>query len=80
MLKSVKESNRGVIFALNIVGMRGGIMKKKKTIDMKKLKKVIKEVSADLIKVQLDHRTIIYVKNKHVLQSWLSRYPNARIL
>ena len=47
---------------------------------MKKLKKQLGEISADLIKVQLDHKTIIYVKSKAALQSWLSRYPNARIL
>jgi hypothetical protein len=47
---------------------------------MKKLKKSAKISGEEKIKVQLDSRTIIYVKNKASLNSWLSRYPNARVI
>ena len=47
---------------------------------MKKIKKIQKEFAGETIKVQLDHRTIIYVKSKASLQNWLSRYPNAKIV
>ncbi|MCC7302683.1 MAG: hypothetical protein IT233_08575 [Bacteroidia bacterium] len=47
---------------------------------MKKSKKAVKDPSGEVIKVQLDHRTIIYVKSKSALQSWLTRYPNAKVI
>jgi hypothetical protein len=47
---------------------------------MKKAKKVIRPEANELIKVQLDYRTIIYVKSMNALQSWLSRYPKAKVL
>lgn len=38
------------------------------------------EISSESIKVQLDSRTIIFVRNKIALKSWLSRYPKAKVI
>ena len=49
-------------------------MKKKK-----QNKSVVKSLG-DLIKVQLDARTIIFVRSKQALKMWLSKYPAAKIM
>jgi hypothetical protein len=47
---------------------------------MKKEKKNTEKISGERIKVQLDYRTIIFLKSKASLKSWLARYPKARII
>jgi hypothetical protein len=51
------------------------------------MKKAIKKESkgivsqlGDQIKLQLDYRTMIYVRSKESLKMWMSKYPNARII
>jgi hypothetical protein len=52
----------------------------KKKVMKKKEKAPGKVIAADSIKVQLDYRTIIFLKSKNALKFWLNRYPNARII
>ena len=33
-----------------------------------------------LIKLMIDYKTTIFVKSKASLESWLERYPNAKVL
>lgn len=33
-----------------------------------------------LIKLQLDYKTIIYVKTKQAIEVWKEKYPNLKIL
>lgn len=46
------------------------------------MKKVeyIKKVTANLIKVQLDYRTVITISNIEKLKAWLTRYPDAKVI
>lgn len=49
------------------------------------MKKKIKKQSAieyigKRIKVQLDARTIIFLRSKNALKMWLSKYPEAKVL
>jgi hypothetical protein len=53
-------------------------MSKKKA--MKKKEKSPVKAAGEKIKVQLDYRTIIFLRNKNALKFWMSRYPNARII
>ena len=52
------------------------VMKKEK----KSTGKFSGEISSESIKVQLDSRTIIFVRSKGALKSWMSRYPKAKII
>ena len=47
---------------------------------MKKEKKSAAKNSSETIKVQLDSRTVIFLKSKNALKFWMSRYPKARIV
>ena len=47
---------------------------------MKKREKYTGKISGESIKVQLDPRTIIFLKSKAALKFWLSRYPKAKIV
>ncbi|HTB31474.1 MAG TPA: hypothetical protein VK808_05570 [Bacteroidia bacterium] len=44
------------------------------------IKEIITTSAQKLIKVQLDYRTCIYIKNIATLQVWLPKYPNATII
>lgn len=51
----------------------------KKFLKMKaKNNSIINKVAA--IKVRLDHRTIITIKTKEALKSWLVKYPEAKVI
>jgi len=45
-----------------------------------KFKEIIKASTEKLIKVQLDSKTFIYLKNMASLQIWLVRYPDATVI
>jgi hypothetical protein len=45
-----------------------------------KIKEIITTSAQKLIKVQLDYRTCIYIKNITSLQLWLPKYPNATVI
>ena len=52
---------------------------------MNNMKKKIKKQSAiayigERIKVQLDARTIIFLRSKNALKMWLLKYPGAKVL
>ncbi len=46
------------------------------------MKKVeyVKKASANLIKVQLDYRTVITISSIEKLKTWLIRYPEAKVI
>lgn len=44
----------------------------------KKVKKVIDK--SMLIKLRIDHRTIITVRTKEALKSWLLKFPQAKVI
>ena len=44
----------------------------------KKRIKILNE--SNQIKVRLDHRTTITIKDKEKLESWLEKYPNAKVM
>ncbi len=46
----------------------------------KQIKQIMATTAERLIKVQLDSRTWIYIKNIDSLQVWLPKYPNAAII
>lgn len=35
---------------------------------------------ADIIKLQVDYRTVIMVKSKKALEMWMEKYPNAKVV
>ena len=35
---------------------------------------------ADIIKLQIDYRTVIMVKSKKALEMWMGKYPNAKVV
>jgi hypothetical protein len=45
-----------------------------------KIKEIIKASTEKLIKVQLDAKTFIYLRNIASLQIWLTRYPDATVI
>lgn len=45
-----------------------------------KIKDIITTSKEKLIKVQLDAKTFIYLRNIASLQIWLPRYPNATVV
>jgi hypothetical protein len=51
--------------------MKTRIMKRKKAPELEKV---------GLIKVQLDNRTVVFVKNMKAFKMWQERYPNAKIV
>lgn len=36
--------------------------------------------SADIIKLQVDYRTVIMVKSQKALEMWMEKYPNAKVV
>jgi len=44
------------------------------------IKEIIATTAEKLIKVQLDSKTWIYIKNIDSLQVWLPKYPNATVV
>ncbi|TND08418.1 MAG: hypothetical protein FD123_2214 [Bacteroidetes bacterium] len=38
------------------------------------------ETGSDIIRLQVDRKTIILVRNKKALSMWMERYPNARVI
>ena len=46
----------------------------------KKIKKQIIDENIKRIKVRLDKRTVITVRNLAIFKSWKERYPNAEII
>jgi hypothetical protein len=56
---------------------------KTNTAMKKAAKKETKGIVSQLgeqIKLQLDYRTMIYVRSKESLKMWMSKYPNARVI
>ena len=45
-----------------------------------KIKEIIAASAEKLIKVQLDSKTFIYLRNITALKIWLVRYPDATII
>lgn len=45
-----------------------------------KIKEIINASTAKLIKVQLDAKTFIYLRNISGLKIWLVRYPDATVI
>lgn len=35
---------------------------------------------ADIIKLQVDYRTVIMVKSQKALEMWMVKYPNAKVV
>ncbi len=35
---------------------------------------------ADIIKLQVDYRTVIMVKSQKALEMWMGKYPNAKVV
>jgi hypothetical protein len=46
----------------------------------RKKKEVIREASTQQIKVRLDHRTVITIRNLNIFKFWKEKYPNAEII
>ncbi len=44
------------------------------------LKKIIAASKNKLIKLQLDYKTIVTLKNPISLQTWLDKYPGAKVI
>lgn len=38
------------------------------------------ETGSDVIRLQVDRKTVILVRNKKALGMWMQRYPNARVI
>ena len=55
-------------------------MKKKKYMKKVKPKKSAIEYIGERIKVQLDAKTILFVRSKQALKMWLSKYPGAKVI
>jgi len=47
---------------------------------MKRKETKAKIAPGSRVKLQLDYRTIIYVRNQEALDMWMEKYPGARIL
>jgi hypothetical protein len=45
-----------------------------------KTKKNIIDDNRPKIKIQLDYRTTIIVRTKNALESWLSKFPEAKVI
>jgi hypothetical protein len=39
-----------------------------------------KTTGADIIKLQVDYRTVIMVKSQKALEMWMVKYPNAKVV
>ena len=39
-----------------------------------------KTTGADIIKLQVDYRTVIMVKSQKALEMWMGKYPNAKVV
>lgn len=44
-----------------------------------KKRKIIKDTSG-FIKIQIDYKTVITVSSKKSADSWMQRYPNAKVI
>ena len=45
-----------------------------------KTKKVVEEDNRPRYKVQIDYKTVITVRTKEAVKSWMQRYPAAKVL
>lgn len=45
-----------------------------------KIKKIIETSKDKLIKVQLDYRTFVTITRMSSLETWLKRYPDAKVI
>ena len=43
-------------------------------------RKVIKEDTRPIIKLMIDYKTIISVRNKQALDLWMEKYPKAKVI
>jgi hypothetical protein len=55
--------------------------KSMKNMRTRKAKPVAPKTSgADIIKLQVDYRTVIMVKSQKALEMWMVKYPNAKVV
>ncbi|HET6226317.1 MAG TPA: hypothetical protein VFF27_08565 [Bacteroidia bacterium] len=45
-----------------------------------KTKKIIADDNRPKIKIQLDYKTTIIVRTENALESWLSKFPEAKVI
>ncbi|GAB4146869.1 MAG: hypothetical protein Fur0041_21070 [Bacteroidia bacterium] len=57
------------------------LIKESKAMKARKSKTAMpKKTEGNVIKLQVDYRTVIVVKSQTALDMWMKRYPNAKIV